>query len=365
MARISVFKVASNPRRGKSQSSKKAFLARMAKGKANAKRNPSSSLMERLKDLKTKNAEFKTIGAKAKKAKKAIVKKAAVKKPIKKKAKAKKAIAGAKVKKASAKKNKPVNKQGASVMAKKKKAAKKSAPRKARKKVAKKAVKKVVKRRKAKKAVSKKKAVRKVARKPRKKARKSARKSFKAKGIKKVTLTVNPRKRRKIRRNPSSYSSAIKNWLGQDSVMEVAGLAIGGVGYNLFNDLGKKYLPANIANMIAKAGPLSGAIIPTLIGIGLLKLAQKQKIKQLEGVAKGIIASAIVAAGASIYEVTAKDMIVGPSALPSPLKGYHDYMGAIANDEFGAMVDDEFGAMVEDDFGSYDSYSEDSVEDFN
>jgi hypothetical protein len=243
--------------------------------------------------------------------------------------------------------------QGVLTVAKKKKAAKK-AGKKARKSVKKSAPKKVVARRKkARKSVSK--AAPKKAR-SRKKARKGGNRKqvIHLRGKKSVMV--------KVLKNPS-----VKGLTGQDSMMELAGLAIGGAGYNLFNDLGKKYLPASVANIIAKAGPVSGAVIPTLVGFGLLKLAEKKGMKKTQGIAKGIIAAAIVAVGASIYEVAARKYVVG-GTLPAPMKGYDDEdMGQVSYDDFGATSQDDFGAVSSEDFGSDESeFAEgDFTEEFN
>lgn len=242
------------------------------------------------------------------------------------------------------------------------KAVKKKA-KKAKKKVAKKTVKKsqqgekiVAKRRKK----ASKKASRKVVRKPvskkvskKKVSKKKA--SRKGKGKKKAS--------RRGKRPMFSFKGSIRKLNPSVEAItglapaELAGLAAGGFSYGAINDLAKRYLPQSVAKVIAKAGPVSGAVVPAALGLAILAVSKKYLSgksyqKHVEQFAKGIVASSVVAAGASLYEIAGQPQLqklIAPKGV-APLAGYEDEIGAIAHDEFGAVADDEFGDV--DDFGA-------------
>jgi hypothetical protein len=145
---------------------------------------------------------------------------------------------------------------------------------------------------------------------------------------------------------------------------ELTGLAIGGFSYGAVNDLAKRYLPQSVAKIIAKAGPVSGAVVPAGLGILLLAvskkyLAGKSYAKHVDQFAKGVIASAVVATGASLYEIAGQkhlQQLIAPKGA-QPLAGYEDDFGAVQDEEFGAIAHDEFGdvedfgAVQDDEFG--------------
>lgn len=245
---------------------------------------------------------------------------------------------GIRRKKIKAAKKAKQTKQGVSPVAKKK------AKKKSSKKVAKK--------------VSPKKAVKKASPKRAKKAsRKPSKKRSKKRGSKTFTLIG----KGKIKSNPS-----IAGITGQSDNMAVAGLAIGGFSYNLFNDLGKRYLPASVMNVIAMAGPVSGAVIPSAVAGAILLLASKYpKNKALEkaaGIAKGVIASAVVIAGASVYQVVAQPMVKKAIGLngydEADMLGYDDMSGQ-ADSEFSGQSDSEFSGQADLEFAGDDEFGED------
>jgi hypothetical protein len=247
---------------------------------------------------------------------------------------AKKKLEDAKIKKSLAAKKAQQTKQGVFKVAKKK----------ARKKVAKKVTKKVT----AKKASPK-------------KARKKASKKSSKKGAKKA----NPRKKKrsffsfKKKSNPS-----ISSVTGQSDNMAVAGLAIGGFSYNLFNDLGKRYLPSKVMEYIAMAGPVSGAVIPSAVA-GLVlwassKYPQNKALKHASGIAKGVIASAVVIAGASVYQVVAQAPVKKFIGLSGDESMYGEEMYGQSDIEFSGQADSEFSGQAMSEFsGDEDEFGED------
>jgi hypothetical protein len=228
-------------------------------------------------------------------------------------------------------------KQGVFTVAKKK-AKKKSSKKVSKKVVAKKAA---PKRRKSSKKVSKKKSS------PKRKA-------------KKRTKTWSLTGKIKTKGNPS-----IAGLTGQSDNMAVAGLAIGGFSYNLFNDLGKRYLPSKVMEYIAMAGPVSGAVIPSAVaGLVLFaasKYPQNKMLKHASGIAKGVIASAVVIAGASVYQVVAQPMVKKTIGLAGDeMYGYEDDMSGQADIEFSGQSDSEFSGQSDSSFsGDEDEFGED------
>jgi hypothetical protein len=219
--------------------------------------------------------------------------------------------------------------------------------------VAKKKAKKKVSKRKSSKKVSKRKVAKKVSKKPmKKKARKSSKKKSRS-----FTLIGKGR----IKSNPS-----IAGLTGQSDNMAVAGLAIGGFSYNLFNDLGKKYLPASVMNVVAMAGPVSGAVIPSAVaGLALFiahKYPQNKALQKVSQVAKGILASAVVIASASAYQVIAQPMVKKAIGLAGDEElygiGYDDMSGQSdaafsgqSDAAFSGEADMAFSGDEEDEFG--------------
>ena len=162
------------------------------------------------------------------------------------------------------------------------------------------------------------------------------------------------------RSNPS-----ISSLTGQSNNMAVAGLAIGGFSYNLFNDLGKRYLPSKVMEYIAMVGPVSGAVIPSAVA-GLVlyassKYPQNKMLKHASGIAKGVIASAVVIAGASVYQVVAQAPVkkfIGLSG--DEMYGYDESMYGQSDIEFSGQADYEFSGQAMSEFsGDEDEFGED------
>lgn len=222
--------------------------------------------------------------------------------------------------------------------------------------------------------VAKKKAKKKSSKKASKKvvAKKAAPKK-RRKSSKKVSKKKSSPKRRKAKKKPYSISlrgkikgnPSFAGLTGQSDNMAVAGLAIGGFSYNLFNDLGKRYLPSKVMEYIAMAGPVSGAVIPSAVA-GLVlyaasKYPQNKMLKHASGIAKGVIASAVVIAGASVYQVVAQPMVKKTIGLAGDeMYGYEEDMSGQSDIEFSGQSDSEFSGQSDSSFsGDEDEFGED------
>lgn len=147
--------------------------------------------------------------------------------------------------------------------------------------------------------------------------RKGKKKYSKKKGSK-VSVKVKRAKNKKsavirVRSNPmiggAALNSKLKSHIAHD-VAEVSGLLVGGAMYSAVNDLAAKYLPANVTAILAKAGPVSGAVLPLALGVLGHKFVKNDIVKSIS---KGLIGSAVVSIGVSLYNLTLKGMVTGES----------------------------------------------------
>jgi hypothetical protein len=222
---------------------------------------------------------------------------------------------------------------------------------------------KVAKKKSASKKVSKKKATKKRSKKDKKTvvvvAKKPSRKKASKKSSKKGGKKSNPRrKHKKIFSMKKRSNPSISSITGQSDNMAVAGLAIGGFSYNLFNDLGKRYLPSKVMEYIAMVGPVSGAVIPSAVA-GLVlwassKYPQNKALKHASNIAKGVIASAVVIAGASVYQVVAQAPVKKFIGLSGDESMYGEEMYGQSDSEFSGQADSEFSGQAISEFSGDD-----------
>ena len=170
-------------------------------------------------------------------------------------------------------------------------------------------------------------------------------------GSKKYSIKrTNPKRHRKHKKSNPIGGAMIKieKFTGQ-SVSEMGALALGGALYGLVNSSMAKYL-APVQKILVSV-PVVGTALPTLVIGALLNFfGEKQKIKALSIIGKGLVGSSVVAMG-----VNASQMIPGlkvtSTAATTTVKG-PDF-GEVSY--YPNMGEAQLGA--EADFGSVDYYN--------